>query len=116
MQRCMMKSKLHGATVTQCNLHYAGSLTVDRNLMELADLLPDEKVQVVNVNTGVRFETYLIEGQAGSGIIGVNGGAARLVVEGDKLLIISYGMYDERELQGFKPRVILLDGDNQPRP
>jgi aspartate 1-decarboxylase len=117
MQRFMMKSKLHGATVTQCNLHYTGSLTVDRNLMELADLLPDEKVQVVNVSTGVRFETYLIEGQAGSGVIGVNGGAARLVVEGDKLLIISYGLFDERELAaGFKPKVILLDGDNQPRP
>ena len=117
MQRFMMKSKLHGATVTQCNLHYTGSLTVDRNLMELADLLPDEKVQVVNVSTGVRFETYLIEGRAGSGVIGVNGGAARLVVEGDKLLIISYGLFDERELAGgFKPKVILLDGDNQPRP
>ncbi len=92
-----MKSKLHGATVTQCNLGYVGSLTIDRNLMELADLLPNEKVQVVNVNTGARFETYVIEGEAGSGVIGANGGAARLCVEGDQLLVIAYGLIDDRE-------------------
>lgn len=116
MLRFMLKSKLHGATVTQCNLHYAGSLTVDRNLMELADLLPDEKVQVVNVNTGARFETYIIEGQAGSGIIGLNGGAARLAVEGDKLLVIAYCLVDDHERARHQPKVILLDSDNQPRP
>jgi len=116
MQRFMLKSKLHGATVTQCNLHYMGSLTVDTNLLELADMRPDEKVQVVNVNTGARFETYLIAGKAGSGIIGVNGGAARLVAEGDKILIITYCMLDEAECERHKPVVILLDGGNQPRP
>ncbi len=116
MQRFMLKSKLHGATVTQCNLHYMGSLTVDSNLLELADMRPDEKVQVVNVNTGGRFETYLIAGKAGSGIIGVNGGAARMVAEGDKILIITYCMLDDAESAHHKPVVILLDGDNQPTP
>ncbi len=116
MQRFMMKSKLHGATVTQCNLGYVGSLTIDRNLMELADLLPNEKVQVVNVNTGARFETYVIEGEAGSGVIGANGGAARLCVEGDQLLVIAYGVIDDREAARHKPRVILLGRDNQPLP
>jgi aspartate 1-decarboxylase len=116
MQRFMLKSKLHGVTVTQCNLGYMGSLTVDRNLLELADMLPNEKVQVVNLNTGARFETYVIEGEPGSGIIGANGGAARLCVEGDQLLVITYCVLGDEEARGFEPRVILLDEENQPRP
>jgi aspartate 1-decarboxylase len=116
MQRLMMKSKLHGATVTQCNLGYVGSLTVDRNLLELADLIPNEQVHVVNLNTGARFETYVIEGEAGSGIIGANGGAARLCVEGDQVLVISYCLLDDEGARRHEPRVILLDEENQPRP
>ena len=115
MQRVMMKSKLHGATVTRCNLGYVGSLTVDRNLMELADLLPNEKVHVVNLNTGERFETYLIEGEPGSGEIGANGGAARLCVVGDPLIVISYCGLDDDEARRHEPKVILLGQDNQPR-
>lgn len=114
MQREMMKSKLHGATVTQCNLGYVGSLTIDRNLMELADLLPNEKVQVVNLNNGARFETYVLEGESGTGIIGANGGTARLCVEGDQLLIISYGRYEDREARAHQPRVVIVDEENQP--
>ncbi len=114
MQRELMKSKIHGATVTQCNLGYVGSLTIDRNLLELADLLPNEKIQVVNLNNGTRFETYALEGEAGTGIIGANGGTARLCVEGDQLLIISYARYDEREARGHQPRVVVVDEDNQP--
>jgi aspartate 1-decarboxylase len=115
MIRILMKSKLHGATVTQCNLGYVGSLTVDGNLMELADLLPNEKIQVVNLNTGARFETYVIPGEAGSGVIGANGGAARLCVEGDKLIVIAYGLCDDREAARHQPRVIQLGADNQPK-
>lgn len=114
MQREMMKSKLHGATVTQCNLGYVGSLTIDRNLMELADLLPNEKIQVVNLNNGARFETYVLEGEAGTGIIGANGGTARLCVEGDQLLIISYARYEDREARAHQPRVVIVDEENQP--
>jgi len=114
MQRFLMKSKLHGATVTQCELGYMGSLAVDRNLMEVADLVPNEKIQVVNLNNGARFETYIIEGEAGSGIIGANGGAARLCQEGDTLLIISYCQLSDEESRGFQPKVILLDDENQP--
>ena len=115
MQRFLMKSKLHGATITQCDLGYVGSLTVDRNLMEMADLIPNEKVQVVNLATGARFETYVIEGEAGTGIIGANGGAARLCVEGDSVLVISYCTLDDEEARGHAPKVILLDEENQPQ-
>ncbi len=114
MQRFMMKSKLHGATVTQCELGYVGSLTVDTNLMEVADLLPNEKVQVVNVNTGDRFETYVIPGEAGSGIIGANGGCARLCVPGDTLLVISWCLVDDREARGHAPKVVILEAGNTP--
>jgi aspartate 1-decarboxylase len=93
-----------------------GSLTVDRNLLEIADIVPHEKVQVVNLNTGARFETYVIEGEAGSGIIGANGGAARLCVEGDQVLVIAYCVLDDEEARGYEPRVILMDEENQPRP
>lgn len=116
MLRFIMKSKIHRATVTERNLAYTGSLTIDANLMETADLVPNEKVQVVNVNSGVRFETYVITGEPGSGIIGVNGGAARLVEEGDVILIISYAMIDDKEAASFEPKVIILDKHNHPIP
>lgn len=112
----MMKSKIHRATVTQRNLAYTGSLTIDSSLMEEADLLPNEKVQVVNVNTGVRFETYAISGEPGSGIIGVNGGAARLAEEGDLILIISYAMVEDGKAAAHMPKVILVDEKNRPLP
>ena len=115
MQRFMMKSKLHGATVTQCDLGYMGSLTVDRNLMEMADLIPHEKVQVVNLNNGARFETYVIEGEPGTGIIGANGGAARLCLEGDTVLVISYCNLEDEDAKRHAPKVILLDEENQPQ-
>ena len=114
MQRFLMKSKLHGATVTQCELGYMGSLAIDRNLMEVADLVLNEKIQVVNLNNGERFETYVIEGEAGSGIIGANGGAARLCQAGDDLLIISYCQLEDEESKSFQPKVIILDDENQP--
>jgi aspartate 1-decarboxylase len=116
MQRFLMKSKLHGATVTQADLGYVGSLSLDRNLMEVADLLPNEKVQIVNLDTGARFETYILEGEAGSRIVGANGGAARLCQPGDKVLVISYCMLDDGEARGFRPKVVILDERNEPAP
>jgi len=113
MLRILMKSKIHRATVTECDLAYMGSLAVDTVLMEAANLCPNEKVQVVNLNTGVRFETYLIEGEPGSGKIGANGGAARLVEPGDLILIISYAFVDESEVAEHEPRVILVDENNR---
>ena len=110
----MMKSKLHGGRVTMCDLAYEGSLTLDRNLMELADLLPNEEVQVVNVDTGARFETYVIEGEAGSGVIAANGGCARLCSVGDKVLVISYATMNEQEVADHDPKVFILDERNQP--
>lgn len=114
MFRNMMKSKIHEARVTQCNLEYHGSLTIDSNLMEMADLIPNEKIQVVNVNTGARFETYVIPGEPGSRIFGVNGGAARLTEIGDVILIISYSMMEDEKARTYKPKVILLDENNEP--
>jgi aspartate 1-decarboxylase len=108
-----MKSKIHRATVTERNLAYSGSLTIDANLMEQADLIPNEKIQVVNINTGVRFETYTIRGEAGSGIIGVNGGAARLAEAGDIILIISYAIVNEEEALNHEPKVIGVDENNR---
>jgi aspartate 1-decarboxylase len=115
MMRMMMKSKIHGAKVTQCNLDYQGSLTVDSRLMEMADLYPHEKIQVVNVNTGARFETYVIAGEPGSGVFGVNGAAARLAVPGDIILVISYAHMEEERARSYSPIVILLDEENRPR-
>lgn len=114
MMRMMMKSKLHRARVIEANLNYMGSLSVDRNLMEMADLHPHEKVQVVNVSTGARFETYVIPAEAGSGVIGVNGGAARLASVGDVILVISYALMDESEAASHRPKVFILDEQNRP--
>ena len=108
----MMKSKIHRATVTDANLHYVGSITVDRDLMDLADLLEYEQVAVVDIDNGARLETYVIEGVRGSGDICLNGAAARLVSPGDRVIIISYADYESAELEGYEPRVVHVDDAN----
>jgi aspartate 1-decarboxylase len=113
MWRIMMKSKIHRATVTAANLNYVGSITIDIELLEAADILPQEKVQVVNNNNGARFETYVIAGERGSGIICVNGAAARLVQPGDIVIIISYGLFTDEEARKLQPKVILVDENNK---
>lgn len=113
MLRLMHKSKIHMAAVTEANLNYKGSITIDEELMEKADLKENEKVLVVNVNTGDRFETYVITGGRNTGIICLNGAAARLVQVGDKVIIISFAMYADSELDGFKPSVVFVDGNNR---
>ena len=113
MRRRMMKSKVHRATVTDANLHYVGSITVDRDLMEAANLLEYEQVAVVDVDNGARLETYVIEGEPGSGAICLNGAAARLVSPGDKVIIISYAEYDEAELEHYAPTIVHVDTANQ---
>lgn len=113
MFRHIMKSKIHRATVTEADLNYVGSVTVDEALMEAADILPNEKVQIVNNNNGSRFETYVIKGERGSGVICLNGAAARLVHPGDKVIIISYAIMDNREAADFKPTVLFLDDNNR---
>jgi aspartate 1-decarboxylase len=109
MQRVMLKSKIHRATVTDCDLHYAGSITLDPDLLEAADILEHEQVHVVDVDNGARFETYTIAGERGSGEITVNGAAARLVHRGDTIIVISYGQYDEAELRRHAPRVVHVE-------
>jgi aspartate 1-decarboxylase len=106
MQRVMLKSKIHRATVTDCDLHYVGSITIDPDLLEAADMLEYEQVHVVDVDNGARFETYTIPGVRGSGEIKINGAAARLVHRGDTIIVISYGQYDEAELARYEPRVV----------
>ncbi len=113
MQRTMCKSKIHCATVTDANLKYEGSITIDENLMEAADFLPYEKVQIVNNNNGARFETYVIKGTRGSGTICLNGAAARLVQPQDTIIIISYANIDESELATFKPIIVSVNENNQ---
>jgi aspartate 1-decarboxylase len=112
MHRQMLKSKIHRATVTACDLHYAGSITIDSALMQHADLLPHELVHVLDVDNGERFETYVIEGRAGSGEVQVNGAAARLVQRGDRVIIVSYGLYHEMELDQLEPKVVHVDAGN----
>lgn len=114
MFRTMMKSKLHRATVTEANLHYVGSVTIDEDLMDAADLLENEKVQIVNNNNGARFETYVITGPRGSGVICLNGAAARMVQPGDQVIIISYAMMTSEEAKKHKPIVTILDAHNKP--
>lgn len=113
--RIMCKSKIHRATVTDANLNYVGSITIDSELMKLANILPYEQVHVVNVTNGARFETYAIEGEPGSGEICLNGAAARLAHPGDLVIIISYGMFDEMELQDFEPAIVFVDEKNRPQ-
>jgi len=109
----MFKSKIHRATVTEANLNYMGSITIDKELMQAAGILPNEKVQVVNNNNGARLETYVIEGEPGSGVICLNGAAARQAQPGDTVIIIAYTMLDEREARTFKPRVVMVDENNK---
>lgn len=114
MYRTMMKSKIHRATVTEANLNYIGSITIDESLMEAADLLENEKVQIVNNNNGARLETYVIPGPRGSGVICLNGAAARLVQPGDNVIIISYAQMSAEELKNHKPTVVFVDETNRP--
>ncbi|MFC4103688.1 aspartate 1-decarboxylase [Paenibacillus xanthanilyticus] len=114
MFRTMMKSKIHRATVTEANLNYVGSITIDEDLMELADIWANEKVQIVNNNNGARLETYVITGPRGSGVICLNGAAARLVQPGDNIIIISYGMMTEEEARQYKPKIVIMDAGNKP--
>ncbi len=111
MQRVMLKSKIHRATVTDCDLHYVGSITIDPELLEAADMLEYEQVHVVDVDNGARFETYTIPGERGSGAMRVNGAAARLVHRGDTIIVISYGTYDEADLERYTPRVVHVEAD-----
>jgi aspartate 1-decarboxylase len=109
MQRVMLKSKIHRATVTDSDLHYVGSITIDPDLLEAADILEHEQVHVVDVDNGARFETYTIAGERGSGEMKVNGAAARLVHRGDTIIVISYAQYDEAELAAHRPRVVHVE-------
>jgi aspartate 1-decarboxylase len=111
--RTMFKSKIHRATVTDGNVHYVGSLTLDADLMDAADLLPGEQVAVVDVNNGARLETYLIPGERGSRTVGINGAAAHLVHPGDLVIIISYAMLTDAEARSFTPTVVHVDQDNR---
>jgi aspartate 1-decarboxylase len=113
MRRTMCKSKVHRAVLTGADLHYEGSLTLDLALMEAADILPFEKVQVVNVNNGSRLETYVIEGERNSGTIQLNGAAARLGAAGDHVIVISYADYEESELEDFEPKLVFVDEKNR---
>lgn len=113
MFRFMCKGKIHRATITEANLNYVGSITIDQELMEAADLLPYEKVQVVDCNNGARLETYVIPGERGSGQICLNGAAARLVQVGDLAIIIAYGMFSDSEARSLKPKVVFVDGENK---
>ncbi|MEU0401890.1 aspartate 1-decarboxylase [Streptomyces sp. NPDC006197] len=113
MIRTIFKSKIHRATVTQADLHYVGSVTVDAELMEAADLLPGELVHIVDIDNGARLETYVIEGERGSGVIGINGAAAHLVHPGDLVILISYAQMEDAEARAFVPRVVHVDGDNR---
>lgn len=108
------KSKIHRATITHCELDYIGSITIDQDLMNLADLVEYEKVQIANISNGERFETYVIKGESGSGIIGLNGAAARKGNIGDLIIIIGYGLIEKSEGVGFSPAVVHVDSSNKP--
>jgi aspartate 1-decarboxylase len=111
--RTMLKSKIHRATVTQADLHYVGSITVDEDLMDAADLLPGEQVAIVDIDNGARLETYVITGERGSGVIGMNGAAARLVHPGDLVIILSYMTVTDQEARTLRPRIVHVDLDNR---
>lgn len=112
MMLTMMKSKLHRATVTEANLNYIGSITIDQELMEAVGILPGEKVQIVNNNNGMRLETYAIAGERGSKVICLNGAAARCVQQGDIVIIIAYALMEQKEAEIFQPKVAFLDSEN----
>ncbi|BCO09150.1 aspartate 1-decarboxylase [Desulfolithobacter dissulfuricans] len=113
MQRTLLKAKIHRATITEADLEYEGSLTIDRELMDAAGIVPFERVKVYNINNGERFDTYAIEGAPGSGVIGLNGAAARKGLVGDLIIIVTYVQVDEQELDGFRPVILLLDEQNK---
>jgi aspartate 1-decarboxylase len=112
MFRTMLSAKIHMATVTEANLHYVGSITIDEDVMDAVGIIENEKVQVVNVNNGNRWETYALAGKRGTGVIGLNGAGARLVYPGDTLIIMAYKLILEKELVGFKPKVAWMNKDN----
>jgi len=112
MQRTMLFSKIHRARITQRDLNYVGSITIDKNLLEASGMKPNEKVDVYNIDNGNRFSTYIIEGEAGSGIIGINGAAARLVTIGDKVIIVNFAEMNEEEIQNHKAKVIVINDDH----
>jgi len=116
MQLTLLKGKIHRATITQCDLNYEGSISIDANLLERSGILPHEQVDVLNINNGERFTTYAIPAPAGSGIIGVNGAAARLAQKGDLVIIVAYARMEEAEAKSFQPRVVLVDAANRPLP
>jgi aspartate 1-decarboxylase len=113
MMRIMMKSKIHRATVTQADLDYVGSVTLDSALMEAADLLDGEQVAIVDITNGARIETYVIPGEPGSGVIGINGAAAHLVHPGDLVIIMSYALVDDAEARALEPRIVHVDANNR---
>jgi aspartate 1-decarboxylase len=113
MFRTLMKGKIHRARVTEANLNYVGSITIDEDILEAVDMLPNEKVQIVNNNNGARFETYIIPGPRGSGVVCLNGAAARLVQEDDVVIIISYAMVAEEKVHDHKPKVAIMNEKNQ---
>ena len=115
MQLTLLKGKIHRATITQCDLNYEGSISVDSALMERAGILPHEQVDVLNINNGERFTTYAIPAAAGSATIGVNGAAARLAQKGDLVIIVAYARMEEAEAKSFQPRVVLVDANNKPQ-
>ncbi|MGO8907100.1 MAG: aspartate 1-decarboxylase [Solirubrobacteraceae bacterium] len=111
MQRVMLKSKIHRATVTGCDLHYVGSITIDPELLAAADILEHEQVHVLDIDNGARFETYTIAGEPGSGVVQINGAAARLVHRGDTIIVVSYANYEQAELERYEPRVVHVEAD-----
>lgn len=113
MRRFMLKSKIHSARVTQADLNYMGSVTIDRDLLDAADLVPNEKVLIVNIENGARFETYVFEGKRGSGVIGMNGGTARHTQVGDRVLIMAFAQVKESELDDFTPSIVFTDENNR---
>ena len=115
MFRTLLKSKIHRVAVTQCELHYEGSCAIDEDLLDAANLCENEQVHIWNINNGERFTTYAIPAPAGSGMIGINGAAARLAQKGDLVIIVAYARMDETEAKTFQPRVLLVDSNNKPQ-
>ncbi len=113
MLRTMLKSKIHRATVTRADLHYVGSITIDEDLIDAADLLPGELVSVADIDNGNRLETYVIAGERGSGVVAINGAAAHLVREGDLVIVMAYGQMSDDEARAHRPAVVFVDGDNR---
>ena len=113
MYRSMLKSKIHRARVTESDLHYMGSVTIDKDLLVAADIIPNEKVLVVNLNTGARFETYAFEGASGSGVVCMNGGCARHVQVGDTVLVLAFAWVEDSKARDVKPKVVFVDEDNR---